>query len=53
MPRGMPAQEAAKAVIDGVTLPRLAVAAGTPALRLVLACLKTLPPAIDLGRHLG
>ena len=39
-----PPEEAAKAVIDGVSLPRLAVAPGTPALgRLVLAWLNTLP----------
>lgn len=38
-----PAQEAAKTVISGVTLPRLAVAAGMPALPILLAFLKTSP----------
>ena len=40
-----PPEEAAKAVIDGVSLPRLAVAPGMPALGLVLvlAWLKALP----------
>ena len=38
-----PPQEAAKAVIDGVSLPRLAVAPGMPALGLVLAWRKALP----------
>lgn len=38
-----PAQEAGKTVISGVTLPRLAVAAGMPALPILLAFLKTSP----------
>ncbi len=38
-----PPQEAAKAVIDGVSLPRLAVAPGMPALGLVLAWFKAFP----------
>ena len=38
-----PGQEAGKAVINGVSLPRLAIAPGTPALTMVLALLKTSP----------
>jgi HPr kinase/phosphorylase len=38
-----PGQEAGKAVIGGVSLPRLAIAPGTPALTMVLALLKTSP----------
>jgi HPr kinase/phosphorylase len=38
-----PAQEAGKTAISGVTLPRLAVAAGMPALPILLAFLKTSP----------
>ena len=38
-----PAQEAGKTVISGVTLPRLAVAAGMPALPILLAFLKASP----------
>jgi serine kinase of HPr protein (carbohydrate metabolism regulator) len=38
-----PGQEAGKAVIDGVSLPRLAVAPGMPALAMLLALLKTSP----------
>ena len=38
-----PPEEAAKAVIDGISLPRLAVAPGMPALGLVLAWLKAFP----------
>jgi serine kinase of HPr protein (carbohydrate metabolism regulator) len=38
-----PGQEAGKAVIGGVSLPRLAIASGTPALTMVLALLKTSP----------
>jgi serine kinase of HPr protein (carbohydrate metabolism regulator) len=37
------AREAAETVIEGITLPRLAVAAGTPALPLVLAFLNIAP----------
>jgi serine kinase of HPr protein (carbohydrate metabolism regulator) len=40
-----PGQDAGKAVIDGVSLPRLAVAPGIPAVAMVLAFLKTLPAA--------
>jgi serine kinase of HPr protein (carbohydrate metabolism regulator) len=40
-----PGQDAAKAVIDGVSLPRLAVAPGMPAAAMVLAFLQTLPAA--------
>jgi hypothetical protein len=40
-----PGQDAGKAVIDGVSLPRLAVAPGMPAAAMVLAFLKTLPAA--------
>jgi len=39
----LPAAEAGKATISGVTLPRLAVAAGMAALPLVLATLRTNP----------
>jgi serine kinase of HPr protein (carbohydrate metabolism regulator) len=39
----LPAREAAEAVIEGITLPRLAVAPGTQALPLVLAFLDTAP----------
>src|SRR5450755_4842865 len=38
-----PGQEAGKAVIGGVSLPRLAVAPGMPALAMLLALLKTSP----------
>jgi len=38
-----PAQGAGKAVISGITLPRLSVAAGMPALPILLAFLKTSP----------
>jgi len=38
-----PGQEAGKAVIGGVSLPRLAVAPGMPALGMLLALLKTSP----------
>jgi HPr kinase/phosphorylase len=38
-----PAQEAGKTAISGVTLPRLAVAAGMPALPILLAFLKASP----------
>jgi len=38
-----PGQEAGKAVIGGVSLPRLAIAPGMPALAMVLALLKTSP----------
>ena len=38
-----PAQEAGKTVIGGVSLPRLAVAPGMPALAMLLALLKTSP----------
>jgi HPr kinase/phosphorylase len=38
-----PGQEAGKAVISGVSLPRLAIAPGMPALAMVLALLKTSP----------
>ena len=38
-----PGQEAGKAVIGGVSLPRLAVAPGIPALAMLLALLKTSP----------
>ena len=38
-----PGQEAGKAIIGGVSLPRLAVAAGMAALPLVLASLRTAP----------
>ncbi len=40
----LPAREAAETAIEGVSLPRLAVAPGGPALSLLLAALK-LPPA--------
>ena len=40
-----PGQGAGKAVIDGISLPRLAVAPGMPAAAMVLAFLKTLPAA--------
>ena len=42
----LPATEAGQTTLGGVTLPRLAVAAGQPALPLVLAFLK-LPPAAN------
>ena len=38
-----PGQEAGKAIIGGVSLPRLAVAPGMPVLAMVLALLKTSP----------
>jgi hypothetical protein len=38
-----PGQEAGKAVIGGVSLPRLAVAPGMPALAMLLVLLKTSP----------
>jgi serine kinase of HPr protein (carbohydrate metabolism regulator) len=38
-----PGQEAGKAIIGGVSLPRLAVAPGMPALAMLLALLKTSP----------
>ena len=38
-----PAQEAGKTVISGVSLPRLVVAAGMPALPILLAFLKASP----------
>src|SRR5450631_1054597 len=38
-----PGQEAGKAVIGGVSLPRLAIAPGTPSLTMLLALLKTSP----------
>lgn len=41
-----PSQDATKTAIGGVSLPRLAVAAGMPALGLVLAFLKTAPAGI-------
>jgi len=41
-----PGQEAGKAVIGGISLPRLAVASGMPALPLVLAYLRA-PPAAN------
>jgi HPr kinase/phosphorylase len=41
-----PAEEARKTVISGVSLPRLAVAAGMPAQALVLAFLKASPAGI-------
>jgi hypothetical protein len=40
-----PGQDAGKAVIGGVSLPRLAVAPGMPAAAMVLAFLKTFPAA--------
>jgi HPr kinase/phosphorylase len=43
----------AQTAIGGVSLPRLAVAPGMPALRIVLAFLKAPPPVIDLGLALG
>ena len=50
----MPGQDAGQAVIDGVSLPRLAVAAGMPALPMVLAFLKTLPAGrLTVGLQLG
>ena len=42
----LPAREAAETAIEGVTLPRLTVAPGTPALPLVLAFLNTAPSRI-------
>ena len=49
-----PAAEAQKASIEGVTLPRLAVAPGVPALAMVLAFLGTPPHGqLTLGGHLG
>ncbi len=42
----LPAQDAGRTAIEGVTLPRLAVAAGQTALPLLLAFLRT-PPAAD------
>jgi HPr kinase/phosphorylase len=42
----LPTREAAQTALEGVALPRLAVAAGQPALPLVLAFLKA-PPAGD------
>ena len=41
----LPAQKAAQATLEGVTLPRLAVASGVASLPLVLAFLKELPAA--------
>jgi serine kinase of HPr protein (carbohydrate metabolism regulator) len=41
-----PAREATEASIEGIVLPRLAVAPGTPALPLVLAFLNTAPTCI-------
>ena len=46
--RPAPGPAGRKAGIEGVTLPRLAVAAGMPALPMVLAFLKHPRPAIDL-----
>ncbi len=45
----MPGRAAATADISGVSLPRIAVAADTPALPLVLAFLRTAAGAIDHG----
>jgi HPr kinase/phosphorylase len=42
----LPAREATETAIEGVVLPRLAVAPGTPALPLLLAFLKVPPAAI-------
>lgn len=42
----LPAQDAGRTAIEGVTLPRLAVAAGQTALPLLLAFLRT-PPSAD------
>ena len=41
----LPARETTRTTVDGVTLPRLAVAAGQPALPLFIAILKELPAA--------
>jgi HPr kinase/phosphorylase len=49
-----PGQATEKTVIGGVSLPRLAVAPGMPALAMVLAFLKaSAPRVIDLGLPLG
>jgi hypothetical protein len=42
----LPAREAAETAIEGVILPRLAVAPGQPALPLLMAFLKIPPAAI-------
>ena len=50
----LPGREAGETAIDGVTLPRLAVAPGMPALPLVLAFLQDSPGRQLTGaRHLG
>ena len=41
----LPASETTRTAVEGVTLPRLAVAAGQPALPLIMAILRELPPA--------
>jgi HPr kinase/phosphorylase len=49
----LPGLQAERTAVGGVSLPRLAVAGGLPALPLVLAFLGTPPPLFDLGPASG